>query len=120
MLDLLVHLVEAAAELGELARQVAGTARQHDELIAGLGTVAQARRHGVVHRQRGEHAEPDQRGLGAGKAEPQIDHKADRTGYQHHADRDEDGADAHHAGLRYASPVSDACRAQLRFGVRSI
>ncbi|HJT08470.1 MAG TPA: hypothetical protein VJ747_16175 [Stellaceae bacterium] len=93
----MVHLVEAAAELGHLARQIAGTARQHHQLIAGLGSVAQPGGHGVIDRERSKHAKPDQRRLGAGKAEAQIGDNADRAGDQHHADGDEDGADAHHA-----------------------
>ena len=96
-LDLGLHGAQAAAELGKLAGEIAGAAGQIGELVARLQPVALAGGNGVVDRKRGERAERHQRQLGAGKAKAQIDHKAERAGDEHHADRDEDGADAHHA-----------------------
>ena len=58
-----------------------------------------ARGDGVIDRERGERAERHQRRFGAGKAEAQIDHDAERAGDEHHAGRNEDGADTHHAAL---------------------
>ena len=102
-IDLGLHGAELAAELGELARQVGRAARDGGDLVAHLGAVAGAGGDRVIDRKRGQDAEPDQERFGAGQAEAQIDHKADRAGDKHHADSDEDGADTHHAEPRYAS-----------------
>ena len=96
--DLDLHRAKPAAEFGELAGKIAGAAGEIGELVAGLEAIVLARGNGVVDRERGEHAERHQRRFGAGEAESQIDHKAERAGDEHHADRDENGADAHHAG----------------------
>ncbi len=97
--DFALHRAKPAAEFGQLAGEIAGAARQIGELVARFQAIVLARGDGVIDRERGERAERHQRRFGAGKAEAQIDHNADRAGDEHHAGRNEDGADAHHAAL---------------------
>ena len=103
VLDLAVHGIEPQTELGELARQIAGTARQRRDLRAGLSAIPHPRRDRIVDRERGERAERHHTGFHTGKAEAQIKHDAERDGDEHHADGDENRTDAHHAEPRYVS-----------------
>ena len=54
---------EPAAELGDLAGEVGGAARQIRDLAADIGAVAQPHRHRVVEDQKGERGERHDRGF---------------------------------------------------------
>ena len=113
-IDLHLDGAEPAVELGDLARHVAGAARQVGDLVAHFGTIAKTGRNGVVDHQRGENAECHQEGFGSGQAEAKIDDDADRAGDEHHADRDENGADAHHAEPRLTPPPNSRAARTIR------
>ena len=114
-LDLVFHGGEPAPLFGHLAGEVGGAAREIRDLVAEIAAVAQAVADGVDQRQAGERGHRhDQRGAGI-DLEAEIEHGADRAGDEHHADRDEDGADTTHEpeptpgqfpdGQRFAPPA---------------
>ena len=95
-LDAAFHGGKAARHLGHLAREIGGAARQIGDLVADVAAVAQAVADGVVQHHDGERGQrDDHRGAGI-DPNPEIEHSADRAGDEHHADRDEDGADTTH------------------------
>ena len=86
----------AAAELGDLPREIGGAAGQIRDLAADIGAVAQAHRHRIVEDQEGEGGKGDDGGFGDGEARQRIDHQAERRCDQHHADGDENRRNADH------------------------
>ena len=104
---------EPAAELGHLAGQVGGAARQVGDLVAEVGAVAQPRRHGVVERHARSARQPPRWSIPA----PLIPNARYSTaphgaGDQHHADDDEYRADAQHDDWRPNRPHDSPNRAQ--------
>ena len=95
-LDLGLHGAQPAAELGELTGEIAGAAGEVAHLVGDFRAVAGAGGNGIVDGERGKDAERRHRRFDAGEAEAEIEQGAERAGDEHHADRDEDGADAHH------------------------
>ena len=83
-----------------MAGEIARSAGEIGNLIADLGAVALAAGDGVVDREHSQDAKRRQGCIGRGNAKTKIEHKAERGGDQHHAKRDEDGADAHHSRPR--------------------
>ena len=104
---------EAAAEFRDLAGEIARAPGDARHLVADFGTVAPAARDGVVNRQHGENPERDQGRIDQTEAKTQKQHRADRAGDEHHACRDKNGADAHHADPAIAFGTT-APRAQLK------
>ena len=80
----------------ELARQIAGATRQLGKLVARLQAIIPAGGDRVIDGKRGKRTNPRQCRLCAGKAEPRIDDDAERDANQHHAQGDQEGANAHH------------------------
>ena len=91
------HGVEPARDLGHLAGEVGGAARQIGDLATEVAAVAQPVADGVVERHGGERGHARDRRGGAIEFEAEKQHGAERRGDEHHADRDEYGADTTHA-----------------------
>ena len=110
----LVHVVEAPRHLRHLPRQIGGAARQIADLVAEFAAVAQPAGDAVVERHADERGQRHNRRGARIDLEAEIEHRADRSGDEHHADRDENGADASHAvrALRRPRVVIRAPRPQ--------
>ena len=98
------HGVEPAADLSDLAGEIAGAARQIGDLVAEVAAVAQPVADGVVERHAGERGQRHDRGTASVHLESEIEHGTDRAGDEHHADRDEDGADTTHRLKSWTAP----------------
>ncbi len=96
-LDTFLHGVQPARHLRHLTGEVAGAARQISDLVAEVAAVAQPVADRVVQRHGGQGRQGHDRGTAGVHLEAEIEHGADRAGDDHHADRNENGADATHA-----------------------
>ena len=94
--DLAFHRDEAAVELGHLAADVGGAAREVRDLAADVVAVTLPACEGIEHHQRGHRGDGGHRRLHAGEAERQVRDDARGRRDQHHAEGDEDGAEAPH------------------------
>ena len=97
LVDLGFHGVEPARDLAHLAREIGGAAREVGDLVAEGAAVGEAAADRVVEHHGHQGAERDEAGAAHVQLEGEIEHGADRGGDEHHADRDEDGADTNHA-----------------------
>ena len=95
-LDPAFHGDEPARHLAHLAGEVGGAARQIGDLVADIAAVAQAAADGIVECHGGERGQRHDRRGELVHLEAEIEHGADRAGDEHHADRNEDGADTTH------------------------
>ena len=106
--DLELDRIQATRDLGDLARKVGGAARQIADLVAEIAAIAQTVADAVEERHGGQRCERhNRRGAGV-DLEPEIKHRANRGGDQHHADRDENGTDATHAVYPGPGPATGA------------
>ena len=119
--DLELDRIKAARDLGDLARKVGGATRQIADLVAEIAAIAQTIADAVEERHGGQRCERhNRRGAGV-DLEPEIEHRANRGGDQHHADHDENGTDATHAvhpGPATGAtqfPAADSRRSRLMF-----
>ncbi len=92
----LVHVVEPPRHLGHLPRQIGGAARQVANLVAEMAAVAQPAGNAVVEHHADERCQRHDRRGARVDLEAEIERRADRGGDEHHAGRDENGADASH------------------------
>src|SRR6266481_5841677 len=87
---------EAAAEFGDLAREIGGAARQIRDLAADIGAVAQPHRYRVVEDQEGQRGQRHDRGFHSAETCQGIQDQAEGGCDQHHADGDENRGNADH------------------------
>jgi hypothetical protein len=95
--------MQAAAEFGDLAREVRRAARQVGDLAADVGAVAQAHGGRIVEDEDGQGRQRHDRRVHRLQARQRVEHETKRRGDQHHADADEDRRDTDH-GMRNTLP----------------
>jgi hypothetical protein len=96
----------APVELGDVAAEVGGAAREVRDLRADIVAIAGAAGDLVEHREAGQSRDRHDGGFHAGEAEPQEGDGADRAGDQRHAECDENGAQAPHAQPQDGLPMA--------------
>src|SRR6185312_9311853 len=98
--------IETPRNFADLAGKVGGTARQIGDLVSEVAAIAQAIADGVEKRHAGQRGKRHDCRRAGVEFESEIEHRADRGGDKHHADRNENGTDATHAIYPGPSPAA--------------